>query len=285
MTMRFTRLIPAGLFAAAALPLAVGQSAPSPVQDALKAIPDAVTAPAPEQAPPKPPKVTCSGDQLTISASNSSLESILVMVRGCSGAKIEIPESASRTRSYEELGPGPVRKVLDELLSGTDFNYVIQSSDANPQRVESVMLSVRTKDTGGKSAGGIDAPNTEIAMTPGRKKWLAMQKFDKPDPSSPDADPRNASDAAAAADTQPAPAQDAAKPADNTSAKPADTAAADTAAATPAPPPPADNSASGDPSKATEDKITSMQQMFDQRRQMIEKQSVPSAPAQPSSPN
>jgi hypothetical protein len=233
--------------------------------------------PAPEQAPPKPPKVTCSGDQLTISASNSSLESILMMVRGCSGVKIEIPEAASRTRSYEELGPGPVRKVLDDLLSGTDFNYVILSSDANPQRVESVTLSMRIKDTGGKTAGGIDAPNTEIAMTTGRKKWLSMQKFDKPDPANPDADPRTGSDAAAAADTMPAPAQEAAKPADTT-------AAAD---APPVPPPAlaADANTSGDPTKATEDKITSMQQMFDQRRQMIEKQNTPATPAQPGSPN
>jgi hypothetical protein len=272
-----SRLIPAGLYAVLAMPMALGQAPSSPIQNALKAVPDTAVVELPEQVAPRPPKVVCSGDQLSISAVNSSLESILVMVRGCSGAKIEIPESAGHTRTFEELGPGPIRKVLDDLLSGTEFNYVIQSSDAFPQKVESILLSVRKKDSNsGNGSTSIDSPNTEIAMTPGRKKWLAMQKFDKPDPASLDSEPRLATDAPSSAiqEAQPvATAPDTAKPADATAE----------AAAPPTPPPSvADPPTSSDPAKVTEDRITSMQQMFDQRREMIQKQAAP-APATPSS--
>ncbi len=277
MTFCASRFIPAGLLVALAVPAALSQAVPSPLQEALKAVPDSVQAPVAEPAAPKPPRVVCSGDQLTISANNSSLESILIAVRGCSGAKIDIPETAGRTRSYEELGPGPVRKVLDALLSGTEFNYVIQSSDAFPQRVESVTLTARKSDSPiGIGGSTLDAPSSEIAMTPARKKWLQMQKFDKPDPNNPEQDPRLISDGSVtSSDAQTA----------TDAAKAQDTPVAETAA--PVPPPVPDNTpaSTGDPVKATEEKINSMQQMFDQRRQMIQKQSGSAAPSPTASPN
>jgi hypothetical protein len=123
-----------------------------------------VAAPAPElpkrpvELPPKAPKVTCHGDELTISADNSNLDAILAAVKGCTGARIDMPEGASRIRSFEELGPGPVREVLDQLLSGTPYNYVIQSSEANPLKVEQVLLSMRTDETGKPGSGGVFPP-------------------------------------------------------------------------------------------------------------------------------
>jgi len=101
--------------------------------DAAPATPAVAPAPAPvfpknpAELPPKPPKVSCHGDQITISADNSTLDAILFAVRGCTGAHIDVPGDAGRVRSFEELGPGPVREVLDQLLSGTPYNYVIQS--------------------------------------------------------------------------------------------------------------------------------------------------------------
>jgi hypothetical protein len=209
---------------------------------------------------------------LTISADNSSLDSILAQVRGCTGAKIDVPEGASKIRSYEQLGPGPVRTVLDQLLSGTQYNYVIQSSDENPAKVETVMLTMRTSEGPGGANSNSNTVSTDLPMTAGRRAWTHMQKFDKPDPNS-ESD-QNAQAAAEAAfnggdSNSPAPAE----PAD---ANAAQAAAAPAAAATPAPPatPAASLNPNADPKSGFQDRVNSMQQMFDQRRQMIEKQNT-----------
>jgi len=89
-----------------------------------------------EMAPPKAPKVTCIGDQLTISADNSTLGGVLAAVHNCTGVKVDIPEGAASSRVFEELGPGPARQVLEALLSGTELDYVIGSSSSDPQKIE-----------------------------------------------------------------------------------------------------------------------------------------------------
>ena len=236
-----------------------------------------VAPPRPAELPPRPPKVTCRGDQLTISADNSTLEAILFAVKGCTGAKIEIPAGTSMVRSFEELGPGPVREVLDELLSGTQYNYVIQSSDANPLKVETVLMSMRTGD------GPQTAPSVDLPMTGARQKWQHMQKFDKPDPNSAEDQAAMAEASAAmesvASGSAPVVDANAAQPA---TAEPAPVDAHAAPAATPSAasmvPPVADPSSNTDPAQATSDRINAMQQMFQQRQKMIEKQNQGSAP-------
>lgn len=228
----------------------------------------------PAKPDPQPPKVVCTGDQLSISANNATLQAILELVRGCSGARIEIPDAASRARTYEELGPGPMRRVLDELLSGTDFNYVIQSSEGAPQRVESVTVMARKPDDWrGSGSHGIDSPATEIAMTPARKNWQRMQKFDKPDPS----DPEQGLPSFDQASAQPSLGSDSSF---NTS-KPAEPADASPSSGTS----PTADGKSPHPVNPTEDKINSMQQLFGQRRDMIQKQNAASASPQNPAPN
>lgn len=228
----------------------------------------------PAEQAPKPPKVTCRGDQITISADNSTLDAILAAVKGCTGAHIEIPEGASKVRSFEELGPGPVRAVLDELLSGTQYNYVIQSSEANPLKVETVLMSMRTNDA---DKPGTALP-TDIPMTAGRRAWQHMQKFDKPDPSTLNEDGTPieadaASPAAASAATTPVqPVDGSAAPVANASDS-APTEAAAVAPLTPVAPPIVEPGSTGDPAKVVQDRISAMQQMFSQRQQMIQKQS------------
>jgi hypothetical protein len=245
-----------------------------------------VAAPAPElpkrpvELPPKAPKVTCHGDELTISADNSNLDAILAAVKGCTGARIDMPEGASRVRSFEELGPGPVREVLDQLLSGTPYNYVIQSSEANPLKVEQVLLSMRTDENGKPGSGG--GISTDIPMTAGRRAWQKMQKFDKPDPATLNADGTQvesevaspADEATAASTAQPADTNAAPATATPGEAAPVEAAAVPTAATamTPVAQPILDPNSNGDPSKAIQDRIAQMQQMFNQRQQMMQKQ-------------
>src|SRR5271165_4632997 len=80
----------------------------------------------PAEMPPNPPKVTCESGKLTISAVNSTLGAVLNAIRTCTGAEVEVPETARGERLFAELGPGPTRAVLADFLSSTEFNYVIK---------------------------------------------------------------------------------------------------------------------------------------------------------------
>jgi hypothetical protein len=255
----------------------------APTADAAAPAPEPVYPKRPAEQAPKPPKVTCRGDQITISAENSTLDAILAAVRGCTGAKIDIPADASKVRSFEELGPAPVRKVLDDLLSGTPYNYVIQSSEANPLKVETVLLSVRTGD-GGKPGSGSNSLSTDIPITAGRRAWQKMQKFDKPDPSTLNEDGTQvestpdspANETTAASMGQPTDGNQAsavANPAEN--AMEASTASTSVPPASAVAAPIADPNSTADPAKVMQDRIAAMQQMFAQRQQMMQKQSQP----------
>ncbi len=264
---------------------AAAAPATAPAEAAVPAVAPAPELPKhPADMPPKAPKVTCRGDQITISADNSTLDAILAAVKGCTGARIDVPGDAGRIRSFEELGPGPVRQVLDQLLSGTPYNYVIQSSEANPLRVEQVLLSMRS-DESGKPGTAI---STDIPMTAGRRAWQKMQKFDKPDPSMLNADgtmmevdAASPADESTAASAQPADASAAAPAANSADAAPAEAAAAPVspAALAPVAKPIVDPNSGSDPSKAIQDRIAQMQQMFAQRQQMMQKQNQPQSGA------
>jgi hypothetical protein len=290
--MRAFGLFPLGMIVLSTS-IAYAQSTVGAAADGAEQAPSAVPAPPPPpprpaEMPPKPAKVTCNGDMLSISADNSSLDSILAQVRGCTGAKIDFPEGTGKVRSFEELGPGPVRKVLDELLSGTQYNYVIQSSDQNPAKVESVLLTMRTGDVPGGASSNSNLVSADIPATAGRRAWAHMQKFDKPDPNSEsDLNAQAAAEAAFGGDANtPAPAEPAAAAGAAQSAAPgtAPDDASPAATANVAPPAPALGiSPSTDAKAAVQDRITSMQQMFDQRRQMMQKQNA--APGQNTGPS
>ncbi len=94
------------------------------------------------------PEVTYEDGQLTINASNSTLGDILNAVRSVMGADIDAPPKASREKMAAKLGPGPAREVLSSLLSWTDYNYLIQASDSDPNGIQSILLTARSKSPG-----------------------------------------------------------------------------------------------------------------------------------------
>lgn len=223
------------------------------------------------EAPPKQPKVVCRGNEMSISADNSTLSSILAGVHRCIGVQIDIPEGRGGARIFGELGPGPVRDVLDALLSGTELNYVIGSSGPDPEKVDSVLLMVKANDQlkGGPGAAG------DFALTPARRAWLSTQRNNRPTAgttpedlvrssgSEPDQAPP-ADEAAAAS-----PAENAGPPANAPGADAAPASPPDNSAA-----PPADANPSPAQDKSTEDHISDMQQLFEQRRQMMANQNT-----------
>ena len=90
------------------------------------------------------PIVAYDHGQLTITAENVTLSEILSTLHLVMGTQVDLPVGATRERIWAHLGPGPARKVLADLLSNTDLNYVIQASAQDLNAVQSVMLTVRT---------------------------------------------------------------------------------------------------------------------------------------------
>src|SRR3979490_3401915 len=112
----------------------------------------------PEQAQAKPPQVTYEAGQLTIIAENSKLSDILTSLRACMGADIDLPASASGERIWARFGPGPARKVLAMLLSGTKLDYIIQASDTDPDGIRNVWLTPRTEGSATSPTARVGAP-------------------------------------------------------------------------------------------------------------------------------
>ena len=157
-----------------------GQQAPTAASDKhpeTSAAPVLTARRVPADMPPNPPKVTCEGGQLTISAQNSTLGAVLNAIRACSGAEIDVPPEASGERLFAELGPGPVRAVLADFLSSTDFNYVVKASPSDPQKVQMVILNPRTLDSATEVASAVEAGAN---MTANRLGWLkARENYSK----------------------------------------------------------------------------------------------------------
>ncbi|MDR3726572.1 MAG: hypothetical protein P4K86_05980 [Terracidiphilus sp.] len=199
----------------------------------------------------------------------------MAAVRSCIGIKVDIPEGATGGRLFEDIGPGPARQVLESLLSGTDFDYVIGSSEEHPQDVNSVILLMRTTDT---TANNIPLDRT---LTPARRAWLQSRQNARPNA------PPSDENSVAADDTTDSQAvnEPVSTPASSNSASGSQTPASEPApSAAEAPVPSADNvpmpataaqpasitpaSASANQDKSTAERISDMQQMFEQRRLM-----------------
>jgi len=96
-----------------------------------------------DQTPAVAPQVSYQSGELSIVAHNSTLADVLRAVRKLTGAEMEVPPNATE-RVVADLGPGPAREVLAELLNGTHFNYVMVGSATDPAAVQSLMLTPKS---------------------------------------------------------------------------------------------------------------------------------------------
>ncbi len=241
----------------------------------VPAVPESATS-APAEPLTGPLRVVCKDNQLTISADNSTLASILAEVNKCIGAKIDIPNGAGESRFFDTIGPGPVREVLASLLSASSFDYIIGISASDPEKVETVVLMARatglSEGQSAETAGGSSLTrgsrvfqqlrqNFNTKGIPGVDDTAAPvvdpnAGANDDTPAAPPENPAASANQAAATDPTPAPAPDEASPAPTQ--HPAQTAP--NAAPAPA------------QSGSTENQITNMEQLFEQRRQMISNQ-------------
>jgi hypothetical protein len=128
---------------AAAKPSTVAKARPhhkkaTPVAEVPQAPPPPQTL---EQQPPAAPQVSYRNGQLTISAPNSTLSSILRAVQLQTGASVDVPSSAGSERVAMQLGPARPRDVMNTLLHGSKFDYVILGVAGDPGAIQKVILT------------------------------------------------------------------------------------------------------------------------------------------------
>jgi hypothetical protein len=281
---------PAGLAGLAHEPPPVVQESPPPPPPPLT----------PGQMPPKVPQVSWDGKLLTINSDNSTLGDILAAIRRLTGADLDIPTKGSSERIAARLGPGPAREIISTLLSWTDFDYVIQASDTDAAGIRSVLLTPRGKSETTVASAGAPADTPARAMyrsyaqprptksdeTPAPENAAATQTEAAAEPPPPRSQPAPADSQLATAVAPPAPAEPSATTAAISPA--AESPAAATVATTVSADPPASqadltasaaisNSAAPAPLSESEQRIQDMQNLFQQRKQMIEDARKPPA--------
>lgn len=128
---------------------------PSEPQETTQKVPPAISASTVEKPTTKPLEVTYEDGQLTIIAENSTLSDVMKALRTVLGMDIDLPANVAEQRIWIHLGPGPARRVLRDLLDGTEFNYVIQASERDADGIQSVLLTQRSKSAGSTEAPGM----------------------------------------------------------------------------------------------------------------------------------
>jgi len=126
-----------------------------PQPEPQAAPPQPVAPPRPYEMSPVAPLVTYQNGQLSITAPNSTLSSILSAVKARTGAQIDMPPDAANDRVAVQLGPGNPRDVVASLLQGSRFDYIVLGSPNNPLELSQVILTAHQGAGGtGASTGG-----------------------------------------------------------------------------------------------------------------------------------
>ncbi len=140
--------------------------------------------PTPEHGPSSPPEVSMQNGQLTIVARNSKLGDVLNAVRAKTGALVEMPGSSTE-RVVGQFGPGAPREVVAQLLNGSQYDYILIGSPADPAALKKVVLTVRA--TGPEQVQQARNPNP--AYTPGQPQMDQDQPEASPDETTTDVQP------------------------------------------------------------------------------------------------
>lgn len=95
----------------------------------------------PPNSPDQAAGVNYTQSQLTINLAKVSLGDVLAQIAQATGVKIDIPAKANTTLLPNvKLGPGPAGEVISSLLRDTHFNYIVQLSETDPLKIQSVLI-------------------------------------------------------------------------------------------------------------------------------------------------
>lgn len=142
--------------------------------------------PGAEQQLVAPPEVTYKDGQLTIIAENSLLSQVMKALHAALGADIDLPASVADQHIWVHLGPGPARRVVRDLLDGTEFNYVIQASENSADGILSVLLTQRSNSASPQTPG---SPERAASRMPGSEPRDAADSENPARESAASADP------------------------------------------------------------------------------------------------
>jgi hypothetical protein len=78
---------------------------------------------------------------LRIIAEHVSLRDVLKAISASTGAEVQFPMGALQEQVFVHLGLGTPQEVVRELLKGSHFNYVILSSNSDPDGITRLILS------------------------------------------------------------------------------------------------------------------------------------------------
>jgi hypothetical protein len=100
----------------------------------------------PSQRMPAPPRVSYNDNKLTVIANNSTVQDVINAIHGATGTKFEVNGGPTQERLFGQFGPGPVNSVLEQILRGSGFNYILVSSRQSPQQVQTAMLMAKSNE-------------------------------------------------------------------------------------------------------------------------------------------
>ena len=112
---------------------------------------------------PVPASVSWNGRNLTIAATNASLQQILTEVSTATGVKVEGAEADQRI--FGSFGPAPAREVLSQLLDGSGYNVLI-IGDKGEGTPRELVLTARTHTAANNPRGNAQSNQNSDDETP-----------------------------------------------------------------------------------------------------------------------
>ncbi len=88
-------------------------------------------------------RVSYFGGLLTIDAQNVTLAEVLRAIAEKTKATIDVPPGAGMEKIVEHAGPSKPNEVMERLLNGSHFNFILVNSPQHPEELTQVLLSVQ----------------------------------------------------------------------------------------------------------------------------------------------
>lgn len=103
----------------------------------------------PSQMPPAPPRSSYVGGKLTVVANNSTLDDVLTDIGKVTGADIQRSVPGGSERVFGQFGPALPTQVLNALLRGSRYDFVIVGSADDPELVRQIILATNSPEVEG----------------------------------------------------------------------------------------------------------------------------------------
>jgi hypothetical protein len=139
----------------------------------------------PSQMPPSPPRITYVGGKLTVVANNSTLDDVLTGVGKAIGANIQGGGSQGVERVFGQFGPASPSQVLEILLIGSRYDFVLVGSTESADSVREIILSPSSAEAT-QSAQLAPASSSVQAQTTDRADSFAFANQQQAEPQSPE---------------------------------------------------------------------------------------------------